>query len=257
MFWQSSRMAASDRSPATRAGECAGCHTTAGFLVRLGLRPAGFALPPEAGAIGIACAACHSPHAKAAQKSLVRTVERPAWVEPDTGASNVCIACHGGDMQGDAASSLPRASAARLLFSPKPAAPHATSQGCLLCHVVASDRASDVHGAGHSFRSQPATCRPCHAETPTERADASGKRVADRAAELWQALASRGIVRTAPSGPAHTEPRHALADGVSPSLADAARSVALVLEDPAAGVHNAKYARALLDAADAAIKSSR
>ncbi len=248
--WQASRMATSDRTPETRKGECAACHTTAGFLAAIGARKE-IDVPSEAGVIGIACAACHSPHAKGAGASLVRdvAVQGDFGTRP-LGTSAVCVACHGG-RGGATPADLPRATAARLALSP---GPHATDRGCLACHGAPRDPKAEVHGAGHSFRANPATCRPCHTETPAERVDAKGQTIARRADALFQSLVRRGLVTAAGGTTPHAAERYAIAASASPALADAARKVALVHDDRAAGSHNAARARALLDEAEAALR---
>ena len=69
-----------------------------------------------------------------------------------------------------------------------------------------------------------------------------GAMVATRAAELWGRLG--GTARHPAAGPT----------GLDGPRARAAWNVALVLEDPAAAIHNAPYARALLDQADLALR---
>jgi hypothetical protein len=232
MFWQGSRMAQADRAPETRVGECVRCHTTGGFLDRLGVRKLAQRMPDPT---GIACAACHSPHARDARGALVRVARFDGSLEArDLGASSICMPCHGGEVPDGR---LPSASAARLVF----AAPrgHASDKGCLLCHS-----SGEKGGVGHTFKAQPATCIPCHGSKAPEAAD-----VAARARELWTKLQGRRAVPAA-------MPPHASPSSPDGPLADAARKVALVIEDPAAGAHNAAYARALLQEAEKAISAN-
>jgi hypothetical protein len=248
--WQASRMASSDRAPETREGECATCHTTAGFLVAIGARKE-LRVPAEGGEIGIACAACHSPHARDAGASLVRKVSGvTAPGAPDPGPGGVCLFCHGA-RDGAKPEDLPRATAARL--APLPG-PHATPRGCLACHGALRDPAAPAHGAGHGFKANPALCTPCHAETPVERRDARGRSIAQRAELLWQSLVHRGAVVAASGLTPHADARYAVAPGAPAPLAEAARKVAVVHEDRAAFAHNADRARALLDEAEALMR---
>ncbi|HTU63490.1 MAG TPA: hypothetical protein VMF89_33740, partial [Polyangiales bacterium] len=94
--WRSSRMATSDRDPATRQAECAPCHTTAGFLAHNGVRKLSDEAP-RAQPTGIACAACHAPHSANRGPRLIRHVDDAAegageiFPEP---AAVLCRACH-------------------------------------------------------------------------------------------------------------------------------------------------------------------
>ena len=75
--WRASRMARSDAAPSTRTGACAACHTTAGFLERTaGRRARAQSLDSEP--TGIACAACHAPHADHRGARLLRGMPNPA-----------------------------------------------------------------------------------------------------------------------------------------------------------------------------------
>jgi hypothetical protein len=72
-----------------------------------------------------------------------------------------------------------------------------------------------------------------------------------RARQLWRALR-----RTDPPAPAHAvEGNGARVDRRTP-LGRATWDLLLVLEDPAAGAHNARYAQALLDAAASVIEAA-
>ena len=128
-------------------------------------------------------------------------------------------------------------------------APHAgVVGGCIGCHAAGPADAALERGAGHAFRPDTARCVRCHAAgPPRERPTAGGKLVAARAAALWDWLVAMGAARRpdAASAPAHAGGAILAAPGSRE--ARLARDVLLVLEDPAAGVHNAPYARALLD----------
>jgi hypothetical protein len=111
--WSRSAMARSDLRPETRAAPCARCHTTAGFLASIDAR-AETEVPLDAGPLGIACAACHAPHAEARlDRALVRRLDipealgalPPAWTDtPRDGLSPVSRAARGrcvGDVRRD------------------------------------------------------------------------------------------------------------------------------------------------------------
>jgi hypothetical protein len=188
--------------------------------------------------------------------SLVRIVAVDPALGVAGGPGAVCLPCHGGDV----ADLRPaRASAARLVFAPGGAPrAHASDKGCLLCHGGEGPRSQGVpdgpRGAGHAFKPQASSCAPCHAGAPPVEKRQEGRDVATHAADLWRELALRSVVpRPRGGAPPHASP----ADPPSGPLADVARKVALVLEDPAAGVHNAAYARALLDEATQALAGRR
>jgi hypothetical protein len=249
----STRMASADRDPSTREGACARCHTTFGALGRETHRP------PAGTTLGIACAACHDVHPHGASDSatspsppvlprLIRQVAAPAvFGELPSGlrgSSRVCLACHAPSADG----SVPEASAAALLAGRggvRPAdavplagtAPHAEdARGCLSCHATGPEGFG--RGASHAFAVDGAACSSCHAERPRDPA------LAARARKLHEKLAGTKILAEKPP---HAHPRARPRD---PVLARALDNVALVLEDPAADVHNPRYATLLLDAAE-------
>jgi predicted CXXCH cytochrome family protein len=219
--WRAGRMARSDASAGTRDAPCARCHTTAGFLASIGARPPrdGGIPPADAGPVGVACAACHAPHGERADRALVRRLASPPGAGLAAGSpSAVCVPCH----------DAPASTVAILLGGDAP-------------HRAVPDLCVGCHGTDHSFRAVPARCTGCHGTAP----------VADAAAAVRgraRALADRlGI----PVGgaPPHAAPLPA----DDTPLGRARRDVRLVLDDPAAGAHNARYATTLLDAAEAAL----
>jgi hypothetical protein len=211
---------------------------------------------------GIGCAACHASHAlhptdqapAPLTRKMLREVDLPAWMvarpwAPPTAAGAVCIPCHAPGI----GEPLPSASAAAIWAGvaprgdlPNRAGPH-DKVTCVGCHGGADH-------TDHSFRAQAAACVSCHGAAavqtlPTERPDAQGVRVRERAKAILLALGTpaeplaapdHASWATPPSGPVPTDP----------ATARALYEVELVLEDPAAGFHNAPFARALL--ADAA-----
>jgi hypothetical protein len=91
-------------------------------------------------------------------------------------------------------------------------------------------------------------CAECHrASPPAEKPASSGERVHERARALATRLEAKG-------GGAGDGPPHARGGAGDARRARAEWLVRLVLEDPAAGVHNAPFARALLDEAERALR---
>jgi hypothetical protein len=251
--WRASRMARSDERPAVRGDPaCSRCHTTAGFLSAIGVRKSTDAAGPDA-SLGVACAACHAPHGAHAGEALVRAVPIPKepgaepWVASHP-TSGVCVACH----EPGPSETMPAASGAVLLLGRAAMpdgsvvsgrAPHdAVDGGCVGCHGGA--RPTD-----HSFRVDARRCSPCHPTEPHEALDANGLTIQARARALWGQLTADPL----PAGTLHASAAR-LPTGPSRR---ALYAIALVLEDPAAGVHNAAFARLLLDDAERAAHAAR
>jgi hypothetical protein len=241
--WRQSRMARSDVHAGVRdRAECASCHTTAGFLGRA-------VVPGAAGArTGIACAACHAPHAETSDAPLLRRPPLPALLTGvettlDEAPSRVCVACHapgeGSDVPAASAVALVagRGAFARdgsVLAAP---APHASlERGCLACHGTARARGIEG-GAGHAFGVDPDVCARCHeARAGREALEARAEALAARLAEAGSSRPSRAAARAA-------APETAL---------DRARwNVALVLLDAGAFAHAGRGATEVLDEAEA------
>ncbi len=259
--WQATAMAHADRDTRARSDRgCAGCHTTSGFLAATGAR-ADRRPPAEAEPIGITCAACHAVHAHETggpPGALLRAPPPPPLLARITGdprvavdpRSAVCLPCHTPDLEAP----LPSASAAALWlgrggFDPASGQPlvggavHAGARGgCVACHRGGPEELA--RGAGHRFAATPATCSPCHTKPvpPTD--------LAARARRLWDTWQQVAGPSASGSAPAHAG---ALRLDRGTPLGRAAWDVLLVLEDPGADAHNARYARALLAAAEPAI----
>ncbi|MBI4512235.1 MAG: hypothetical protein HY698_21560 [Deltaproteobacteria bacterium] len=264
--WARTAMAKSDATQGTREAECASCHTTAGFLSAIGARPTReWGTPPASvGPIGIACAACHAAHGKDTGRALIRQVPAVESLKlagaAAKGVSGVCVPCHA-PRPGE---SRPGATAAALWLGGAgvssagdplkgPAAHAEAGVGCVDCHAAGDGKLTVERGAGHEFRSDKKRCEICHdAGDLEEKPGKDGRRVAERAALLWARLGHGPARPGAGNGrqPPHAEAASAIRDRVRQP---AEWNVLLVLEDPAAGVHNAAYARLLLDEAEKAL----
>lgn len=262
--WRESRMAGSDAHPSTRAGSCAGCHTTAGFLAAIGAASqpkAGPEPPRELAPMGIACAACHAPHASHSAARLIRSVP----LEPNdahTGlppASALCLACHtpnSDEAQPSASSGTLWLGSARLPSAEgeaweelRGAAAHrALPGGCIGCHGARPAQARAK--LDHSFRVEPSLCTGCHEGRAPELTRRASERLQQRTAALAAALE-----RVCPSAAQPVDgPRHAKPEPTgcrTRALTRARYALALVEEDPAAAIHNATFANTLLDEVEA------
>ena len=276
--WRDSRMARADALPATRDGTCARCHTTAGFLEAIGVRPRNGEPEPD----GIACAACHAPHAPRHEGALLRSVSLPNALAsgarepsvaqggtreprsvPDSAADpafdarvRLCASCHA---PLDALP-LPAAGAAALwagrarvpdavepgrwqfVGGPAPHAAHGA--GCTSCHG-ASPALAAASAVDHGFRANPAVCANCHRGDAATREAGAALELRAQALGLTQRLPEACAIASEPgAGP----PPHAMSAAACPKPAQqrARYEIALVLEDPAAWVHNPAFARQLL-----------
>ncbi|MFO0572266.1 MAG: multiheme c-type cytochrome, partial [Polyangiaceae bacterium] len=168
--WQHTRMAKADADPDARHGaECRGCHTTAGFLERNGVRKPD-PLAPDV-PLGISCAACHAPHGPSFGLRQLREIQLPSDITLPASAapSRVCVNCH-----------FP--AAGKLVFGAmdKATPPHAEI-GCTGCHG-----AGRVRGEGHDFKVSNQSCGKCH--------DAGVPKAPDfqaRARELFQKITGK------------------------------------------------------------------
>jgi hypothetical protein len=261
-------MSHADRDPeAATSAECVGCHTTWGFLDRVGSpEHARSRRPPDGiGTLGIACAACHDAHARGdgstPPRALVRALSLPeafdAVPAEARARSGPCIVCHAPDGSRD----LARASAAAIwvgrggvdVESGVPltgAAPHlGVPGGCVGCHAMGPTEIQA--GANHAFRADLGRCASCHREPPAK----DGASLQREARALWQRLLDLGVVEV-PSSASTPRPAHAasrLSRTSRASLARAALDLSLLLEDPAAAAHNFGYATQLLEASRKAI----
>jgi hypothetical protein len=247
-----SAMARAGQNPRARNdGRCARCHTTAGFLAAVAppeRMPVDRRAPDDAGPVGITCSACHAvhdPRRPDGATHLLRSIPVPAVL---AGApQSVCLPCH----TPEADDTRPSASAAAIWrgrggLDPATGqpltggAPHAAiAGGCVGCHREGPSNLE--RGGGHAFRAPTSVCTPCHPQGAPVAADLRA-----RAETLWRSA------QTGESGrrPAHAD--DASVDRRTPR-GRALWDLLLVLEDPAAAAHNARYAGALLDAAEPVI----
>jgi len=258
LSWRLTAMARADQDPRARSDRaCARCHTTWGFLEAFATperKPVDRRPPDDVGLVGISCSACHAVHdpKRPGEQHLLRSTPAPALL---AGASeNVCLPCHTPD-GGDA---RPGASAAALWLGrggldPETGAaltggaPHAAvAGGCIGCHRAGPENVE--RGGGHGFRAPASVCASCH----PGRQPSSELRV--RAQQLWRGISSEGDAGNA--GPAHATPTAGVRADRRTPLGRAIWDLLLVLEDPAAEMHNPRYARALLDAAEPVIAAA-
>jgi hypothetical protein len=253
-----SAMARADQDPrAHRERACARCHTTAGFLAAVATperAPVDRRPPDISGTVGITCSACHAvhdPRRRAGTPHLLRSTAVPALL---AGApESVCLPCH----TPDAADARPSASAAAIWrgrggLDPATgaplvgAAPHGgVAAGCVGCHRGGPDNLE--RGASHAFRALPSVCTPCHPQGPPAAADLRA-----RAQQLWRAVQSEDAGR-----PAHAARADDIRVDRGTPHGRAIWNLLLVLEDPAAAAHNARYAGVLLDAAASVLENGR
>ncbi len=276
--WQSSAMARGTALPGDpkraearlASPSCAGCHTTSGFLRRLGDEA------PEAPAtLGLTCATCHDPHPAPAPAGpgLFRRVEALPQLLGDRANSvpepvRTCVACHapsdakagGGDALQPLGPSQAVLAAGRGGFDPESGtplsgpAPHwAIAGACVGCHDQGP--AGLQRGSDHAFQasSDPNACTCCHDSKPLDGT------LHERARGLLERLGRGGIawaLEAAQREEGVMQPSHAR--GVSEISLHTARERAawnalLVFEDRGAAAHNQPYARVLLDAAERAL----
>ena len=170
-------------------------------------------------------------------------------------SSRVCLACHApgtDEPQPSAAAGalwlgavrVPNAASDAWEVTSVGSAHRGVPGGCVGCHGAKPAGANG--GVDHSFRVQPGICKDCHtAGVPAETFGAAGT-VQARAEALAQRLAQLCPEDTT------VKPNHAGAHAACPTqpLRRARYEVELVREDPAAALHNAAFARSLLDDAE-------
>ncbi|MSP17061.1 MAG: hypothetical protein EXR73_10705 [Myxococcales bacterium] len=281
--WRAGRMARADALPGTRDEPCARCHTTAGFLAALGVRPVGAngTPPPDVGPVGIACAACHAAHGDRIGRALIRRVPVPpdaaalfSAVSPPGGAVPVAAPSPGGAVPVAA----PSAGGAVPVAAPSaggavPLAVDAPSAICLPCHAQPASTVSLLAATGglvvatgapllgeSAHLAVPDLCLGCHAghafAPALARCSTATCHPTGAPPELGRDVRTRAVALAERLGLTHAgAPPHALSFPVDDTpLGRARANVRLVLDDAAAGAHNAAYARRLLDEAEAALR---
>ena len=224
--YEKTRMAQSQRRKGIDAEPCSGCHTTAGFLIRIGASSKPRQAPREQ-SHGLSCQTCHAAHAPKAAAQLLRLPDYPkGFPKPEKAptAARVCIACHASQSGGPGQASLMFAQAPGV----KP--PHAQLV-CTDCHGARDD---SPKGASHDFAVRVSVCSRCHEPPVMEKRPEEGS-IAERAQALWKKRVRRPL-------PTAARPAHAQ------ELPEVARWLSLILDDHGAAAHNAPYARAMLDA---------
>lgn len=247
----STRMAHADHDARQRDDiACARCHTTWGALAHPERKP-----PPEARASGLGCVTCHDVHPRLATAdagavpALLRNTPTPSALgQPSAamrGPSRVCLDCHAPDGEHPSASAA-AIWAGRGGVDPdtgealSASAPHATeTRGCVGCHDGGPDTL--VLGKNHAFRARESHCTRCHERPPPR----SGI-LAARARSLFQRLRAPTSKQLVEGPPHASESAAPLSSPRQRALYDAL----LVLEDPAADVHNPAYAALLLERAE-------
>ena len=254
--WRQSAMARADQDPRARTERaCARCHTTAGFLAAVS--------PPERAPVDRrAPGRCRSGRdhvqrlPRRSRSAPARRHGPPAAIDPGARAAR------GRDRRTsasratrpDADDARPSASAAAIWrgrggLDPATGqpltggAPHAAiAGGCVGCHRGGPDNLE--RGSNHAFRAPASVCTTCHPQGPPPATDLRA-----RARQLWRGVQTGESGRPAHAGDTRVDRRTPRGRAIWDLL--------LVLEDPAAAAHNARYAGALLDAAESVLQARR
>jgi hypothetical protein len=172
--------------------------------------------------------------------------------------TSLCVRCHSpeaSDLQPSAAAGSLHLGRVRVPLADRTGweltrgpAPHGTvPSGCIGCH--GGRAAAPNTRLDHSFQADMRTCGSCHKPDIGERLRISQRAIELRARTLLRMLAAH----CTPIDVEGSAPPHASAFEQScsaPRFTRALYEVRLILEDPAAGVHNASFARELLDDAE-------
>lgn len=261
------------------ATSCAICHTSQGFLERIAAGTATTAAPIN-DPLPINCYTCHKIHQSYSQEDWALTQTEPVtlWVggqTVDLGKSNLCISCH---QSRTFTPALPNpATGGTVNITNKRYGPHHGPQGvmlpglngyevagpepyvnsahtallanntknaCVSCHMAT---AQATNSGGHTFRVisetgtiNSAACVECHpvAADLTSLVNAKQAEIEDLMAQLRTKLIDRGLLGA--------DDYAIVPQDFEGHEAGALFNYKFVLEDQSNGVHNYKYARALL-----------
>lgn len=263
--WQASAMSHTARRLTDRAREdCATCHTTSGFLRAQDSseRPAREA--SSGSALGLDCIVCHDVHQREPTPALLRSPKPPPTADHlDTTlftSSRPCLNCHAPRAPlGSQQQAWPEASAAAIWLGrggfatsggplTGPAVHAHAPEGCSSCHIGTASGLE--RGQNHGFQASLTACRRCH-ERPPGAPDHSSKARSLLALLVKREPALRELALPPETRP-HTRPGKL---DVNSPLGRAAYNLLLLLEDPAAGIHNPDYAQLLLDHAEGMLRA--
>lgn len=275
--WDNSGHASVTRSPSGPGRQgCVRCHTGAGFVQYLNGVPQEEVDPTY---MPITCASCHDPHVNEGEHHQLRTVEAYTFengVEADLGYGNLCINCHHSrrnaevyvqryashfgphySNQGD----MVYGTNAIEYGMDLPLGPHRMVENvCIGCHMA--EGPTDVNDPGyaklgdHSFAMVTAdgvehveTCTQCHGEIESFEeivagmdydSDGSREPVVE---EIEGLLHTLGMML-----PPYGDPAVTVDTTYNAAQLKAAYNFFFVEEDGSHGIHNARYAAAILRA---------
>jgi hypothetical protein len=268
---------------------CAGCHTSQGFLERIETNsPLGVTAEAIENPLPQNCYTCHQIHRTYTDADWAFTQEDPVTLweggqTVDLGKGNLCISCHQSRVVNPA---LPDASTGGLVniqttrYGPhhgpqgvmlpglngyEVEGPQAyensahtlllannTSNACIVCHM---GTAQATESGGHTFRViseegdiNTAACVACHPVAADVKALVEDRQaqIEEKLAELEQLLVDRGLYDAAKG--------QNLKGDFTGHEAGALYNLKFVEEDKSRGVHNFKYAYALLTNSIAALQ---
>ena len=260
--WEQSTHATGGQYVRGASATCAGCHASEGFTVRIadGLHPdeleQGFDSPSP-----INCRTCHQIHTTYTGQDYALESTGPvdlyqAGGTYDAGLSNQCAGCHQpfnafpgatngeveitstrfGPHHGAEASTLIGTGGA--LIEGSPSVHYALVQeGCIGCHMGPE--------ADHRMSSQVSRCHDCHGGIEDFDYNGAQTEIRSMVEEVGALLLSRGLIDEEGRSVPGTYPE---------SEAAALWNYKVVLEDQSFGVHNANFARALLEQALEALR---
>jgi hypothetical protein len=245
---------------------CAGCHSGDGFSARIA---AGNTNPDEftdvsANPTRMDCRACHQIHTSYTSNDWALKTEAPVPMYAftnltyDGGKGNLCANCH------QARRAIPAAVDGKITVDSTHWGGHHGPEALLLLgagagggvtgspsahYSMVKDTCAACHlggdSANHSFQPQVATCVACHADAKSLDVNGVQTEVKTKLEEVKAALQAKGLL----------DKDGTIVVGDYPEAQAAALwNYLLVEEDKSNGVHNAKFANDMLDAALVALK---